>query len=63
MGSKTPTFWWVLASCALMAVGGLGPWGIVLGVSISGTEIRVRSKALDPRPIVSRALVVGDREQ
>jgi hypothetical protein len=38
MGGKTRTFWWALASCALMAIGALGPWVTVLGFSASGTE-------------------------
>jgi hypothetical protein len=38
VGGKTPTFWWAMVSCALMAVGGFGPWVTVLGISVSGTE-------------------------
>lgn len=38
MGGKTRTFWWALISCALMAIGALGPWVTVLGFSASGTE-------------------------
>ena len=38
MQGKTYTFWWALASAALMAIGGFGPWVTVLGFSASGTE-------------------------
>jgi hypothetical protein len=38
MGGKTRTFWWALASCALMIVGALGPWVTVLGLTVGGTE-------------------------
>jgi hypothetical protein len=38
VGGKTRTFWWALISCALMAIGALGPWVTVLGFSASGTE-------------------------
>jgi hypothetical protein len=33
------SFWWAVASCAAMLVGGFGPWARVLGlVSVNGTE-------------------------
>ena len=38
MGGKTRTYWWALASCGLMVVGGLGPWVTVLGFTVGGTD-------------------------
>jgi hypothetical protein len=35
---RTNLFWWMAASALLMAVGALGPWAKVLGLSVSGID-------------------------
>jgi Protein of unknown function (DUF2510) len=33
-----PVFWWGISSCAAMAIGAIGPWATVLGMSVRGVD-------------------------
>jgi hypothetical protein len=39
MANEPRSFWWAIASCVLMLLGGFGPWARIFGViSVNGTD-------------------------
>jgi hypothetical protein len=56
---SVPVFWWGIGSAVAMAMGALGPWASVLGISINGTDLSNGGKIVLGLAVVAGLCVLG----
>jgi hypothetical protein len=59
---SVPVFWWGLGSAVAMAMGALGPWASVLGISINGTDLSKGGKVVLGLAVVAGLCVLGQSQ-
>jgi hypothetical protein len=56
---SVPIFWWGIGSAVAMAMGALGPWASVLGISINGTDFSNGGKVVLGLAVLASLCVLG----